>query len=79
MIKFFRKIKETRKKHAYNRGFDWAAGSLLRNELSPEAVDAYCYANGGFSTFDNEIIAQFDRGASDALRILLNAKVVSYE
>lgn len=45
-------------KEQYNRGYDWAAGNLLRGEITPE------YIEGQTCGHESE---PFDRGALDAM------------
>lgn len=49
----------------YLRGYDWAAGALLRGAQSIEEVDARIYWCDPFPSTEHS--RMFDRGAGDAL------------
>ena len=41
---------------AYDQGFDWAVGALLRKELTPAEIEGYCWGSSD----------PFDKGATAA-------------
>jgi hypothetical protein len=51
------------KSRPYIRGYNWAAGAILRREISIEEVEALTMSDGIDPT-------DFDSGARDAVRIL---------
>lgn len=73
MLKFIRRLKADRqrrealrKEAVYNRGFDYAAGALLRNEMSPRDLEAQYIGFPGDSRDD------FDRGMVAAVSLLVS-------
>lgn len=58
---FFSNLVKRRKQREYIAGYDWAAGVLLRGELSPQEVNVSNFGDRSHS---------FDRGAMDALQRL---------
>lgn len=53
----------------YTDGYDWAAGAILRGDLTEEQVDTYIYPGNG----------PFDQGAVDAMRRLTEIGVLADE
>ncbi|RLB78951.1 MAG: hypothetical protein DRH06_00235 [Deltaproteobacteria bacterium] len=60
-------IKEEARFRAWNRGFDWAAGALLRDEETPMSIDSYASGN------DKD---RFDMGAYAACKQLIELGII---
>jgi hypothetical protein len=58
---YFKTSKERSKKEQYINGFDYAAGKLLRKELTPQELEKYII----YIDYDS-----FDRGIVDAINKL---------
>lgn len=52
---------EARMRAKYKKGYDFAAGGLLRGELTPEEVDEHAQESRDFDAYD-----AFDEGAQCA-------------
>lgn len=66
------RTKEASRKAAYERGYNFAAGALLRGEESVRSLEERVY-----SPFpQNEQANEFDRGVRDAIFRLVRANVV---
>lgn len=70
MFKFIESYKAKQKAEQERKGYDWAAGALLRGEETPMSIDAY--TNGNDRT-------AFDFGADEACRKLISLGVVKLE
>lgn len=67
------KEKEVNEK-AYVSGYDWAAGKLLRKEMTPSQVEAQCDTSSVFH--EGAMMKAFDTGAQHAIDVLVDAGVV---
>lgn len=63
MLRFFRKPPDSQ----YRDGFDWAAGAILRNEYTPQAIQDKVYGSHD----------PFDKGCLAAIRTLQEYKNAS--
>ena len=68
--------KENKWKQEYNRGFDWAAGALLRVEITPIGVESYYGTNATAGVSFNRFKTAFDYGAEAATDALVQAGVI---
>lgn len=68
MINWFKKRKELREKELYKMGYDWAAGSLLRGEITPAYIESLWWGN----SYANE----YHWGAQAAADKLIELKVI---
>lgn len=53
---------------AYRDGYDFAAGALLRDEMTPRQIEEMYW--------DGEPLAYFDKGCNDAIALLVAMGVV---
>ncbi len=59
--------KEVKKQKELRRGFDWAAGVLLKEEETPISIESYCNSiDRGF----------FDMGAEEAVNLLIKLGII---
>ena len=63
-MNLFKKLNDSRKRAKYIKGFDYAAGALLRNETTIKELkrntDARLPFNGCFDSFDIGVIAAIE-------------------
>lgn len=74
MKDWLKKRRERLEREAYNNGYDWAAGVLLRGDMSSDEVDGHIFYCSPISSTVTS--TAFDRGASDALSKLVSLKAV---
>lgn len=56
-MKWFKKRNEQKRKQLFNRGYDYAAGSLLRGEETPISLESRWWHNVDNNEFDSGIMA----------------------
>ncbi|RLB94673.1 MAG: hypothetical protein DRH26_00530 [Deltaproteobacteria bacterium] len=66
-MKWFAKRKEKKKFQTWTKGYDWAAGALLRGDETPVSIEAYT------NCCDRD---SFDLGAEAATKDLLSLIVI---
>ena len=57
---FFDKLRKDRETKEYDAGYDWAAGSLLRGEMTPMIVESYTL-HGDITLFCSGALEAVDR------------------
>jgi hypothetical protein len=70
MFNFFTKYKQRRRKDQWVAGYNWAAGSLLRNEETIQSIESYRMYND---------LDAFDLGADAAIKDLIDHGIVKFE
>ena len=68
--------KSRKEKEDYNRGFDWAAGALLRHEMTPAEVESYYNINSTAEESFSDLQINFIRGVRKAILTLIKTCVV---
>lgn len=68
---WLRDRKARQREESYSRGYNFAAGALLRGEETPASLEAQIWPD-----HDNGPLDAFDRGVMDAVRALVRHKVV---
>ena len=64
--------KEAKLFERYKEGFDWAAGCILREEMTIEEVESFIYFE--FPVLPNEYDDEFDKGAKEAIQTIMQMK-----